>query len=363
MSKSNLIEFNYLLNKLSKKVGIGSRLIIIVSLHILIIVGNSYIAYAGINKIASDSSIVNQSGMIRGGIQKISKLVTNDLDASKDIEKIDDLFYKFLTQNKQDLLSHNMNAFVDQLENLQTEWQILKKLFNNYEQNETPQNKSEIVKQSEKCWEVANNTIGMAQALSEAKLSMFQVMFVVFFIDFLLIIAIIWLINSTIRNNLEVVSRVDNLTGIFNRNVYNEEIYAEIERCKRYGYSFSLIVLDLDLFKSVNDTYGHDAGDNVLKKTTNIISNNIRKNDCFCRIGGEEFVIIAMETDIKNAEQLAEKLRVAIENNDFGIDRKITISLGLTEFNKEDTKDTIFKRADEALYVSKTNGRNRVTLA
>ena len=357
-----LIELGYTLNKLGSKVGIGTRLIIIVSLHILIICGNAYIAYMGIDKIGSDSSIVNQSGVIRGGIQKVSKLVTNEIEALNDIKKIDGLFDKFLHQNKQELLDHNMNAFVEQLENLHGEWLVLKKMFGEFSQNRTDLNKNNIVKQSERCWDLANHTVGMAQALSEAKLSMFQIMFIVFFIDFLLVIAIIWLINSAIRKNLEVVSRVDHLTGAYNRNVYNEEIYLEIERCRRYGYTFSLIVLDIDFFKQVNDVYGHDKGDDILKKTADQISKNIRKNDCLCRIGGEEFVIIATETDRDSAKVLAEKLRKSVEEHDFGVDKNITISLGVTSFLIDDTKDSIFKRADEALYASKGSGRNRVTV-
>ncbi len=355
------LEFKYLLNKLSCKVGIGTRLILIVSLHILIIGGNAYIAYVGIDKIAKDSSIVNQSGMIRGGIQKVSKLVTNDIDALKDIEKIDTLFYQFLTLNKKELLAHNMNAFVLQLEELKVEWQILKKFFETYKKSKNNADKAAIVKQSEKCWSMANQTVGMAQALSEAKLSLFQIMFMVFFIDFLLIIAIIWLINSAIRKNLEVVSRVDSLTGIFNRNVYNEEIYSEIQRCKRYGYSFSLLVIDIDHFKTINDKYGHDIGDNILREVTDVISQSIRKSDCFCRIGGEEFVLIATETNIQNAKTLGEKLLSAVSMTNFKIGKTITISIGLTSFHEDDTKDSIFKRADEALYTSKTNGRNMIT--
>ncbi len=356
-----LIELKYLLNKLGHKFGIGTRLIIIVSLHILIIAGNAYIAYTGINKIEKDTKIINYSGMIRGGIQKVSKLETNGIVAKDDIAKIDSLFNGFLVTDRQDLLAHNMNAFIGQLENLQSEWLILKKTINNFHSNQSESNRASIVSQSDRCWDAANQTVYMAQALSEAKLSMFQIMFLVFFIDFLLIIAIIWLINSTVRHNLEVVSKIDALTGIYNRNVYNEEVYLEIERCKRYGYVFSMILIDIDFFKQINDNYGHDIGDNVLKNTTAVISKNIRKTDLFCRIGGEEFVIMATETDCDNARILSEKIRTEIESYDFGINRQVTISIGLTSLQTDDTKDTIFKRSDEALYQSKINGRNKIT--
>lgn len=356
------MELSYLLNKFSHKMGVGARLIIIVSLHILIIGGNAYIAYTGVNKIENDSLIINYSGMIRGGIQKVSKMETNGITAIEDSKKIDALFEKFLVTDKKELLAHNMNFFINQLDELHMEWVILKKEINQYHKNPSDSNKEIILVQSEKCWIAANQTVNMAEALSEAKMSTFQIMFFVFFIDFLLIIAIIWIINSTIRHHLEVVSRVDPLTGIFNRNVYNEEIYLEIERCRRYSYGFSLLLIDIDFFKHINDTHGHDIGDDILKKATNVVSSIIRKNDLFCRIGGEEFIILATETDIENAKALAEKIRTAIENCDFSISKSMTVSIGLSAFRPEDTKDTIFKRTDEALYTSKTSGRNRVSV-
>ncbi len=356
------IELRYALAKIGKKITPSLRLILIVSLHILIIIGNGYIAYHGISMVEDDARIINRSGMIRGGIQKISKLETNGIDASQDIQKIDTYFYEFLHTDKSAIQARNMDAFLEQLQNLHSEWILLKKYIDDNKKTSTAPYKERIVLQSERCWEMANQTVGMAQALSEAKMSTFQLMFVVFFADFVLIIAIIWLINSLVRKNLEIHSRIDPLTGIFNRNVYNEEVYLEIERGKRYGYKFSLLLLDIDHFKQINDRYGHDVGDEILKKVTALIASSIRKSDLFCRIGGEEFAIIATEAEIDNAQMLAEKIRKNVEESDFGIKRTVTISIGIAEWRTQDSKESIFKRADEALYASKEKGRNTVSI-
>lgn len=358
-----LLEFNYKLNKISRRLGPGARLILIVSLHIFIIALNGYIAYYGTNSLRMDAKIINYGGIIRGGMQKVSKLESNDINAQKDINKIDAIFTEFLETSRKTITNGNMGAFLDQLQRLEGEWAILKQDIDNYRVSKSEHDKQIIVEQSERCWEVANQTVTLAQALSEAKLSMFHIMFIVFFFDFLLIVAIIWLINSIVRHNLEKSSRIDPLTGVCNRHVFNEELYSEITRSQRYGYEFSLLIFDIDFFKQINDTYGHDVGDRILCKMCDLISSTVRKSDLFCRIGGEEFVVIATETDLDNATILAEKLRSEVEGFDFEIAQKLTISVGVTSWRVSDNKDTIFKRADAALYASKSNGRNMVTLA
>lgn len=358
-----MLELNYKLNKITRKLGPGARLILIVSLHIFIIALNGYIAYYGTNSLKMDAKIINYGGMVRGGIQKVSKLESNDINAQKDINEIDAIFNEFLETSRKTIADGNMGAFLDQLQRLRGEWAILKQDIDNYRASKSAKDKQQIVEQSEKCWEMANQTVTLAQALSEDKLSMFHIMFIVFFFDFLLIVAIIWLINSIVRHNLERLSRIDSLTGIYNRNVFNEELYSEITRSQRYGYEFSLLVFDIDFFKQINDTYGHDVGDRVLCKMCDLVGATVRKSDLFCRIGGEEFVIIATETDLDNAAILAEKIRSTVEAFDFGLSKQLTISIGVTSWRISDNKDTIFKRADAALYASKSNGRNMVTLA
>ena len=122
----------------------------------------------------------------------------------------------------------------------------------------------------------------------------------------------------------------------------------------------------IDYFKRVNDTYGHIAGDEVLKNFTSIISNNLRKSDIFGRVGGEEFAIILHNADKNTALQIAEKIRKKINNISVKFHDKIiniTVSLGVAVLKDKDTLDSLFNKSDEALYASKQNGRNQVTVA
>ncbi|WP_457567202.1 sensor domain-containing diguanylate cyclase [Desulfurobacterium sp.] len=172
---------------------------------------------------------------------------------------------------------------------------------------------------------------------------------------------------NTVMKELEVKNKeikkladTDELTGIYNRRKILEELEREITRTQRYGNPLSVIIFDIDFFKEVNDTYGHLMGDKVLREIAQTVKRNIRKPDSFGRYGGEEFLIILPETDISGGVKFAEKIRKLIENHPFPIDRKITISLGVTEYKYEDTIDTILARADRALYLAKESGRNRV---
>ncbi len=167
------------------------------------------------------------------------------------------------------------------------------------------------------------------------------------------------------NEKLKLIASTDKLTGLFNRNKFYEIISNEIERAKRYNRPLSLIIFDIDHFKKINDTFGHNIGDYVLKTIATIIKKNIRKNDTPFRWGGEEFIVLTPETDINGAATFAEKLREAVENYKFDKVVKVTISLGVAQYDPKKDKDidSLINRADEALYKSKESGRNRVTIA
>lgn len=141
---------------------------------------------------------------------------------------------------------------------------------------------------------------------------------------------------------------------------FDEIILSEIERANRYGDRLSLAMLDVDHFKRINDAYGHVEGDRVLKEVASLVKANLRKTDCVARWGGEEFVIIAIESDLETALIMAEKVRQVVEAHTFRTVGQVTVSLGVTQFKENDTTDSLISRADQALYRAKENGRNRV---
>ena len=164
----------------------------------------------------------------------------------------------------------------------------------------------------------------------------------------------------------EFMSVLDGLTGLYNRRQFELSIEQEFNRTKRHPSDFSLAILDIDFFKKVNDTYGHQYGDYVLKTVSGLMKSCFRKTDLLYRYGGEELVIIMPETNIEGAIIPVQRLRRSVEEYDFeynGVKAKVTVSIGLTmNYPELETPADMLKSADEALYRAKEGGRNRVVL-
>lgn len=164
------------------------------------------------------------------------------------------------------------------------------------------------------------------------------------------------------RERLEELSRKDPLTQAANRRSFQDISRAEIARANRHRSSLSLVILDLDFFKSVNDTFGHCAGDTVLVEFSNIVRRNIREVDTFARWGGEEFLILSPQTSLQGMVQLAEKIRCVVEHHEFSHGSRVTASFGVTQYRAEEPWDDFIQRSDRALYMAKQKGRNRVEI-
>jgi diguanylate cyclase (GGDEF)-like protein len=166
------------------------------------------------------------------------------------------------------------------------------------------------------------------------------------------------------RLEVERLSLIDYLTGLANRRQFDEAGRAEFSRSARHGHALAAIMLDLDHFKRVNDTYGHAAGDAVLAAAAGICRRLLRVSDIAARIGGEEFCLLLPETDARGAAVLAERLRASIAGLAFGAKAsplKVTASFGISERAGDgDSFEALIGRSDKALYRAKTNGRNRI---
>lgn len=170
-----------------------------------------------------------------------------------------------------------------------------------------------------------------------------------------------------LNNKLEQISRTDRLTELNNRGFWEESFQLEFDRCKRYKTVSSALIFDIDHFKKVNDTYGHQAGDEVIRKTAEMVRNMIRKTDVAGRYGGEEFVIYLPNTAAENAKIFAERLRQNIQKMEVKYEAlhiKITISIGICEFHESlASHEKWIEEADKALYLCKEQGRNQTRIA
>ena len=168
--------------------------------------------------------------------------------------------------------------------------------------------------------------------------------------------------DEKMQEKIKRLSEEDYLTKLYNRRKIHEIIEIEIKRSRRYNSAFAVLMLDIDDFKSINDTYGHNTGDKVLVEFSNIIRHTVRESDIASRWGGEEFLVICPETMTDGAISLAEKIRHNIERNNFEEAGKITTSIGVAGIEHGDNVKSLIFRADEALYASKKAGKNRVTM-
>ena len=172
--------------------------------------------------------------------------------------------------------------------------------------------------------------------------------------------------NATLFHQALKMAYTDPLTQTQNRTAFNDAVKREMSLALRHNKSLSIIFLDIDYFKKINDQHGHDCGDIALTSVARWIKESLRNSDVVFRVGGEEFVILLSDTDLVGAELLAERIRRTIEHHTLAYDMatlNITASLGVGTLRHNDTVETFIKRTDDAMYKAKNNGRNQVLVA
>ncbi|MFZ5354469.1 MAG: GGDEF domain-containing protein [Bacillota bacterium] len=330
-----------------------------VTLFILVAVSGIMIAlFTG--SIKDDANVINSAGIIRGMIQRIAKLETNDIRSDALIAETDNLIDDFIA--KKIYFVTQDNDFNDKLKDIRASWEKMKIEVMAYRSSTSSSDKQSIIRESEIVWSHTFIAVKTAQRISERKVSYYRVLFGFGAVILCILGFMIHSLKVYVKDKLEYLTAHDVLTGAYNRMFFNEFLNRMLRDSERSGMRLCLIMLDIDFFKRVNDTYGHNRGDYVLKEVVRLICSIIRQKDVFARIGGEEFSIILTDTDLKGAVSTAEKIRLMIKEYCFEGIGQITISLGVTAYEAGDSIETIFKKADEALYAAKNNGRNRVHL-
>ncbi len=198
---------------------------------------------------------------------------------------------------------------------------------------------------------VLSRNLNIDKDLVDAYMSYMVVMVIFYFYA--------WM-SERYRKAWENIAKMDSLTGVLSRTAFEEAMKREIDRARRYGEKFSVILFDLDNFKAINDNYGHIFGDKVLKRVAETVKTSLRSTDIMARWGGEEFVILLPGTDGREALIVAEKLRRSVQNLGLGTKMRITASFGVAEVRDGDDEVRLMLKADKALYSAKRNGKNRV---
>ena len=325
-------------------------LTLVLTISFLIAIG-SYYKIALKDRIYNDAFIVNQLGKIRGDIQRYSKLKIAKKN-TKEVEKqIDEIFKKIYLKLSvtQTVPKDCTLPFFSKLYALKELWDKLKNTSIN-----------QIVPLSEKAWEKSNEVIDIFETIHKLKFNtLLRNLDIFVYISIVFLSLVTLIVYAKIKKGLEVDVITDKLTNLHNRLYFNEMYKFLINKFNRYKAPFSLIILDIDNFKKINDTYGHDKGDEILKKVSNIIKRSIRNSDLAFRYGGEEFVILLPETKLKEAISIAERIKENTSQNIKIDENPVTISGGVGEY-KGENPDEFFKKVDSALYEAKNTGKNKI---
>ncbi len=321
-----------------------------------------YIVRATEDSLHYDAGIINGTGMIRGSVQRIAKLVLFDVsaDVSGEIETIDKMLVKFSTLDKKVFYNTPHDDYFARIHELDRAWEAMKSRIDDYLRSPMDKQQRALMDASEVAWHASIAAVLAAQVASEEKVSRIKYLFNLFLVSAVLSAVFTLLVLSIyLRRKLEHESSHDPLTNLLNRRAYTDLAEYEVKRSSRYDTEFALILLDIDHFKRINDTFGHKMGDEVLIKLARILSSTVRKTDSVFRIGGEEFVVLCPHTNAEGAYRLADMLRRTVENAAIIPAGKLTISLGVAQLSEDMTEAKLLSNADKALYQAKDQGRNQ----
>jgi diguanylate cyclase (GGDEF)-like protein len=303
-----------------------------------------------------DAKAINAFGYIGGSLQRASKLYSYQ-DITPIIDDID-AHFKFLA--KEYLLSKgNQSYFL--ASDFEKNYKEMALCWADYKKSLLNTDSKNIIHQSELCWVVAIKLTNSVEKIAEAKQEKFieHFMYRIALMMFLLAL-LIYMVFFKVSKELERDVVLDPLTGVNNRKYFRVFLEKITKLSVSESKRLALMFVDVDHFKLINDRYGHDKGDEVLKTVAKMLTDNFRASDRVFRYGGEEFVVVINDTDFDKAMNLAQRLRQTIEKKVFFDTENITISAGVTLYEYGEDIDAFVNRADMAMYAAKKAGRNNV---
>lgn len=331
----------------------------------LFLAANIFIAihiYSIYTALHNDAVLINELGLIRGSVQRIANLeLQKNSDASaQTIAMVDGVFDYYLRGAGHTSFVHFNADLVQHLHKMHTEWDDFKSSVEAYRLDPECFN-AHFALSSAKLWGSSNYLLLHKVLNSDRKTN--NIRLLLYYIGFLFFSTFLVLLVVKVGvRTMEYRSTHDALTNVGNRGAFDARLEEETLRLDRSGRPFSLCLLDIDHFKTINDNHGHAAGDGVLKKLAEYMRQALRKTDGLFRVGGEEFVVLAPDTDASQALALAEKLRSVVEQSFAQTATPLTISIGVAQCDTHTTPCDLYKNADMALYEAKRTGRNKVVV-
>jgi diguanylate cyclase (GGDEF)-like protein len=336
-------------------------LFLVLFVALLFFIFNGVFIYLIYHDTIVNTRITDLISRLRINIEKAGSMELRNNASDRVINQVDTLFQRIKpTLERISPLSQNEHLIL-QFNELHGLWRKFRTALLEYRASQTEAHYNHIESLSESCEILIDNLFsGTEGFMDKEERNLLKTMLIFIGINLLLIAVMALIVKRYIRGKLEHMATYDQLTVLFNRYAYGDILGKEIAQARRNTSGLCLILFDIDHFKHINDRHGHDTGDQVLKFVAQTVNTCIRKSDYLFRIGGEEFAIIAANTNASHAIMLAEKIRQTFTTKKYREDCSVTLSLGVAELQDNEGVDDIFRRADSALYKAKTSGRNRV---
>ena len=340
-----------------KELNASTRIGVVVLLLLIIMPVNFFYVAKSMRLLNDTAKIVETAAYTRGGIQRIA-IDPQESNTQRLVRKVDEKF-TYITDEyvaRIDFSDREYASLAESIFEAYSCWNDFKELLNSKEYTKIPA-------QSELCW---HSSDALTQEVRKAEERIEQTVIdnlrMRIGVVLILLVLLSYISLKSVRGELEKNVKVDRLTNLYNRQYFNEQLKRYIVTAKRHQEALSLIFIDIDFFKNINDTHGHQVGDSVLQEVATLMLQELRSTDSAYRYGGEEFVVIATRTNAKEARTLSERFRKVVENHNFTHIKHLTVSIGITELKENDSVDALIKRADDAMYMAKHDGRNQVKM-
>ncbi len=342
-----------------KRAKISYRLLLLLAVVMAVVPINYYSVSHEFQNARTDAAVINAFGFIRGSVQRLVKLMPYE-DVSPIIAEID-ARYTFISKNYL-LIEANQHYF--ETFDFEPQYRKMLRCWDRFKQRLENEDQMQMLEQSEGCWKLADEVSNIVQKIAEKKQEAFKQHF---FIRFLIILSILlllaYLVVFNVNRRLERDIMLDPLTGVNNRKFFRQYVEHMVLDAKRYKRPLSLLFVDIDHFKRINDRFGHAFGDEVIKECAKTLGHSFRASDRVFRYGGEEFVVVIYDSDKEEVNQRAERFRERMEQLRFENPLIVTISAGVTQYRDNEPIDVFVSRADKAMYAAKRGGRNNIVLA
>lgn len=342
-----------------KKRSISLTLLLGSAISILLLVVNISFIFFVFNDMQIYSTLINDTGKVRGGSQRLIKNELAHVNSDSQIAELNRVLSQInAIQNEINIKFSNAGDYGDKLEALIIQWQQINTELRQYRAGTL--SADQLLDASERLWYVADQAVSSVEQAAHFDILLYYIISIVSTITVILFIGAVLAMRIFIRDRAEYDIEHDPLTGLYNRYYLSQVIEQEILLARQLDMPVYLLLCDIDHFRAINDTYGYEMGDRVIKSVARLLKHQIRSPDLAVRLGGEAFILLIHSQNVQEALSFANRIKDCVEHLHIHEGLNLTLSVGISRYSKGVVWDEALKSADLALYEAKHTGRNAI---